>query len=75
MLSERWVVLHPMPDFAAPSKRSIAGVGAVLVVVAVTVAIFTHGNDVLRSFQRTIERVARAATAEGHAFDYSRKDL
>jgi hypothetical protein len=37
------------------------------------VAIYTHGNDVLRSCQRTIERVARAATAEGHGFDYLRK--
>jgi hypothetical protein len=73
VLSERWVVSHPMPDFAALSKRSIAGLVAVLVAVAVTVAIYTHGNDVLRSCQRTIERVARAATAEGHGFDYLRK--
>jgi hypothetical protein len=75
VLSERWVVSHPMPDFAALSKRSIAGAVAVLVAVAVMATIFAHGNDVLRSCQRTIERVARAATAEGHAFDYSRKDL
>jgi hypothetical protein len=73
VLSGRWDVSHPMPDFAALSKRSIGGVVAVLVVVTVTATIFTHGNDVLRSCQRTMERVARAAIAEGRAFDYLRK--
>jgi hypothetical protein len=65
---------QPVPDFPAPSKRPLRHVVIPLAVLGIAATMFGFGNDLLRSIQRTIERTAHAAVAQGQTFDYLYRD-